>query len=84
MALDVYYEVGGKRTLAKAPEYLPRIGESVILTAFGRVRATRHTVTRIEWTVAQEESPTYFNRPRQCVIHLEPESGGVDAGPAED
>lgn len=81
MALDVYYEVGGKRILAKAPEYLPRVGECIVLTFYGRVRAMRHKVTRVEWTIAQEESPTYFNRPRQCVVYLEPENAGAeDAG----
>lgn len=78
MALDVYYEVAGKRTLAKMPEYMPRVGESILLSLYGRVRATRHTVVRIEWTVAQEESPAYFNRPKQCVLYLEP-----DGSPAE-
>lgn len=71
--MDVYFEVGGKRTIAKIPEFLPRVGETLLLTPFGRLRAGRYTVARIEWSVAQEESPNYFNRPKQCVLHLEPD-----------
>ncbi|MCE1235680.1 MAG: hypothetical protein LWW93_04915 [Hyphomicrobiales bacterium] len=78
MAIDVHYEVAGKRVLAKMPEFMPRIGETILLTPFGRVRAQRYTVARIEWSVAQEESPTYFNRPKQCVLFLEPEGDAAD------
>jgi hypothetical protein len=78
--MDVFFEVGGKRTAAKMPEMLPRVGETVLLTPYGRVRAGRFTVARIEWSVAQEESPTYFNRPRQCVLHLQPEGEGEAEG----
>lgn len=78
MATDIHYEVAGKRMLGKMPEFLPRIGETILLTQFGRVRAHRFTVVRIEWSVAQEESPAYFNRPRQCVLHLEPEGEATD------
>ena len=69
--MDVYYDVGGKRTLAKNPEVMPRVGETILMTPYGRLRAGRFTVARIEWSVAQEESPSYFNRPKQCVIFLE-------------
>jgi len=75
MATDYYIEVAGKRTLAKAPEYMPRVGESILLTNYGRVRASRYVVARIEWAIAQEESPTYFNRPKHAVLYLEPQDG---------
>lgn len=78
MAIDVHYEVAGKRMVGKMPEILPRIGETILLTPFGRVRAHRYTVARIEWSVSQEESPAYFNRPRQCVIYLEPEGEAAE------
>jgi len=70
MALEVCYDIAGKRIPAKMPEFMPHVGDVLILTAYGRVRAVRHVVTRIEWTVAQEESPAYFNRPKLCTIHL--------------
>lgn len=70
MALEVAYDIAGKRVPAKMPEFMPRVGDVVILTSYGRVRAIRHVVTRIEWTVAQEESPAYYNRPKLCTIHL--------------
>lgn len=75
MATDYYIDVAGKRTLAKAPEYLPRLGEHVLLTTFGRVRASRYVVARVEWVIAQEESPAYFNRPKHAVVFLEPQEG---------
>ena len=71
--MDVIFEVGGKRTVAKMPEVLPRIGETILLTPYGRIRAGRFVVSRIEWSVAQEESPNHYNRPRQCVLFLHPE-----------
>jgi hypothetical protein len=74
MAMDYYIDVAGRRTLAKSPDQLPRIGETLLLTPYGRVRAHRHLVTRIEWAVAQDESPQYFNRPKQVVVFVEPEA----------
>jgi len=76
MAREYVLEIDGKRIPAKAFDHLPRVGESVWITFYGKVRATRHKVTRVEWSIAQEESPAYFNRPRQVVIQLEPESCG--------
>jgi hypothetical protein len=74
MAMDYYLDVDGKRTLAKSPDYLPRVGEAIVLTHFGKVRAQRHLVTRVEWAIAQEESPAYFNRPKHVVVYVEPET----------
>lgn len=78
--MDVFFEVGGKRTIAKAPEFLPRVGDTLLLTPYGRLRAGRFTVARIEWSVAQEESPNYFNRPKQCVLFLEANGGEETEG----
>ena len=78
--MDVYFDVGGKRVLAKSPEELPRVGETVLLTPYGRLRVGRYVVARVEWSVAQEESPSYFNRPKQCVLFLE----ASGEAPAED
>lgn len=75
--MDFYLEIAGKRTVAKVPEYLPRVGEHVLLTMYGRVRAQRFVISRIEWSIAQEESPSYFNRPKQAVMYLEPEDGST-------
>ncbi|NLH79960.1 MAG: hypothetical protein GX458_03830 [Phyllobacteriaceae bacterium] len=72
MALEVVYDIAGKRIPAKMPEFMPRVGDVLILTAYGRVRTVRHTVTRVEWTAAQEESPAYFNRPKLCTLYLAP------------
>lgn len=72
--MDYYLDVGGKRTLAKSPDYLPRVGETLLLTLYGRVRAVRHVVTHVEWVIAQEESPQYFNRPKHVVVFAEPET----------
>ena len=83
MALDVVYDIAGKRIPAKMPEFLPRVGDVLILTAYGRVRAIRHVVTRIEWTAAQEESPAYFNRPKLCSIHLSPYEDAANGDRAE-
>ena len=82
MARDYYIEVEGRRTPAKALDHIPRAGEIVWLTPYGRVRATRHVVVRVEWSIAQEESAAYFNRPRQVVIHLEPEAGAIGDEPS--
>jgi len=84
MAKEYFIEIDGKRTLAKSFDHVPRVGEHVWITAYGRVRAARHVVSRIEWSIAQEESPAYFNRPRSVVIYLEAEpkftaDGGNDA-----
>ncbi len=72
--MDYYIDVDGKRTLAKSPDYLPRVGETLLLTTYGKVRSQRHVVTRVEWVIAQEESPAYFNRPKHVVVHVEPEA----------
>ncbi|MDK9698187.1 MAG: hypothetical protein OEL76_17565 [Siculibacillus sp.] len=73
MAKEYFIEVDGKRILAKSLDHLPRVGETVWLTLYGKVRAASYKVTRLQWSIAQEESPAYFNRPRQVVIHLEPD-----------
>jgi len=73
MAKEYFSEIDGKRILAKSLDHLPRVGETVWVTFFGKVRATPHVVTRLVWSIAQEESPAYFNRPRQVVIHLDSE-----------
>ncbi len=73
MAKEYYLEIDGRRTLAKSFDHMPRVGESMLVTSYGRVRASRHVVSRIEWSIAQEESPAYFNRPRQVVVFLEPD-----------
>ena len=72
--VDYYIDIDGKRTLAKSPDHLPRVGESISLKPWGKVRAQRYLVARIEWAIWQEESPAYFNRPRQVVLFLEPET----------
>jgi len=77
-AMDYYIDVAGRRTLAKSPDHLPRVGETLLLTSWGRVRAQRHLVTRIEWVISQEESPQYYNRPKQVVVFAEPEALTTD------
>lgn len=74
LTMDYYLDVGGKRTLAKSPDYLPRIGETILLTPYGKVRAQRHLVTRVEWAIAQDENPAYYNRPKHVVVFAEPET----------
>lgn len=82
MAKEYFLDVEGKRTVAKAFDHVPRVGEYVWLTNYGRVRAVRHAVVRVEWAIAQEESPAYFNRPKSVVIYLEadpkPHAGAGD------
>lgn len=78
MAKEYFIEVDGRRTPAKAFDHLPQVGDGVWLTPYGRIRATRHVVRGIEWSIAQEESPAYFNRPKQVVIRLEPDPLGGD------
>lgn len=73
MAKEYYLEIEGRRTLAKSFDHMPRVGESMLVTNYGRVRASRFVVSRIEWAISQEESPAYFNRPRQVVLFLEPD-----------
>ena len=73
MATEFYFDLDGRRMPFRQPEVLPRVGETILLTPFGRVRATRHLVQRVEWAIAQEESPAYFNRPKFVVVYLEPE-----------
>lgn len=70
--MDYFIEFEGKRVLAKSPDHIPRQGEVIHLTQYGRVRASRVMVQRVEWTIVQEESPAYFNRPRQVVLFVEP------------
>ena len=74
--MDYYIDYDGKRTLAKSPDHMPRVGEYMNLTQYGRVRAVRVVVRRIEWTIGQEESQAYYNRPRQVVLFVE----AIDAG----
>ena len=81
MAKEYFIEIDGKRTVAKAFDHLPNVGDTVMVTLYGKLRATRHVVRRIEWAIAQEESPAYFNRPKQVVIHLDAD-GGADEGEA--
>lgn len=76
MAKEYIIEIDGKRIPAKSFDHLPQVGETVWITLYGKIRATRYTVKRIEWAIAQEESPAYFNRPKQVVIQLEPAGAG--------
>ncbi len=69
--MDYFIEFEGKRVLAKSPDHIPRVGEHIYLTQYGRVRAFRVVVQRVEWTIVQEESPAYYNRPRQVVLFVE-------------
>lgn len=77
MATDYYIDVGGKRTLAKAPDEMPHRGDTILLATYGRLRASRYVVVRVEWMISQDESPAYFNRPKQVVLFLEPEDGST-------
>lgn len=78
---DYAYDLDGKRFPFKAPEHLPREGDTILLTLFGRVRASRCVVTRIEWSIAQEESPAYFNRPRAVIVYLSGDTSAKDGDP---
>lgn len=78
---DFYYDLDGKRFPFKAPEYLPREGDCVLLTLYGRVRASRCVVTRVEWSVAQEESPAYFNRPKAVTVFLSGDASAKEGDP---
>lgn len=78
MAKEYFIEIDGRRTPAKSFDHMPRVGEAVWVTPYGRLRATRHVVRAIEWSIAQEESPAYYNRPKQVVIRLEPDQLGAE------
>ncbi len=82
--MDLFYDLDGRRLLGRMPETLPRIGETMVMTRYGRVRPERWVVKGIDWILAQEEGAQHFNRPKTVVIRLVqeagPGAGGADAG----
>ena len=72
MATDFFYQIGAERLRGRALDTLPSIGDLMVLKRYGKIRTEFFRVKQVIWHIAQDESPQYVNKPKMCIIDLEP------------